>query len=182
MVVVDTSAGRVRRRVAALLLVLSGGLSLAAAPEYEVKAAFLYNFTKFVEWPPDVLARNSSLNVCVLGEDPFGTVLNRTVEGKRVHERPIRVARVVDVADVPRCQVLFISTSERRELTRLLPAISGLSILTVGEMASFAQEGGMIGFTAEDHRVRFEINNEAAARAGLQISSQLLKLATRVIQ
>jgi hypothetical protein len=182
VVVVARAPGRPRRGLAALVLALGAGAALAAAPEYQVKAAFLYNFAKFVEWPPGVLARHASMNVCVLGEDPFGPLLNRTVEGKQVHDRPIRVARVADLADLSRCHVLFISTSERRELSRLLPAIAGLSILTVGETESFVQEGGMIGFTAGENRVRFEINNEAAERAGLHISSQLLKLATRVIQ
>ena len=157
-------------------------LARAAAPEYQVKAAFLFNFAKFVDWPAGVLTRNTSVNVCVLGDDPFGPILNRTVEGKTVHDRPIRVARLTDMADVSRCHVLFISASERRELPRLLPGLAGRSVLTVGETSTFVQDGGMIGFTTDEDRVRFEINNEAAERAGLHISSQLLKLATRVIQ
>jgi hypothetical protein len=182
MVVVGATP-RGRRGVAALLAVaVTAGITLAAAPEYQVKAAFLFNFAKFVDWPEAALARDSSVNVCVLGDDPFGPVLNRTVEGKTVHDRPIRVARVSDLAEVFECHVLFISGSHRRELPRLLPTLSGLSILTVGEMAGFAQSGGMIAFTTDEDRVRFEINNEAAERAGLRISSQLLKLATRVIQ
>jgi hypothetical protein len=180
-VVVNRVAGRMRRRVAVLLLV--AGLARAApAPEYQVKAAFLFNFAKFVDWPAGALARQSSMNVCVLGEDPFGPILNRTVEGKTVHDRPIRVARVADLSDVAQCHVLFISASEQRELPRLLPAIARLGILTVSDSARFVQDGGMIGFTRDDNRVRFEINNDAAERAGLRISSQLLKLATRVIQ
>jgi hypothetical protein len=182
LVVVGRIARGTRRRAAVLLLGLSAGLAVAAAPEYQVKAAFLFNFAKFVDWPEAMLARNSSMNVCVLGDDPFGAILNRTVEGKTVHDRPIRVARLVDAGDVSHCHVLFISVSEQRELPRLLPVLAGLSILTVGETESFVQNGGMIGFTSDADRVRFEINNDAAERAGLHISSQLLKLATRVIQ
>ena len=183
MVVVGRRPIRGRRQAAVLLLLgLTTGLAGAAAPEYQVQAAFLFNFAKFVDWPEGTLARNGTMNVCVMGDDPFGPILDRTVAGKTVHDRPIRVAHVSDVSDVSQCHVLFIAASERRELPRLLPALAGLSILTVGEMASFAQSGGMIGFTSEEDRVRFEINNEAAERAGLHISSQLLKLATRVIQ
>ena len=183
MVVVGGSTTRGWWHTATLLVLgVTAGLAVAAAPEYQVKAAFLFNFAKFVDWPESTLARNETMNVCVLGDDPFGPLLNRTVEGKTVHDRTIRVARVSEINDASQCHVLFISGSERRELPRLLPALAGMSILTVGEMASFAQSGGMIGFTTEQDRVRFEINNEAAERAGLRISSQLLKLATRVIQ
>jgi hypothetical protein len=160
-----------------LVAVLAAPLA-AAAPEYHVKAAFLYNFAKFVEWPPDAIA--PEMRVCVFGGDPFGRALPETLAGKSVSERPLTVAYPATVRQLSDCHVLFVGASEDHELPRLLPSLAGTGVLTVGESDEFARQGGIITFRRERSKVRFEINETAAERAGLRISSQLLKLATRV--
>jgi hypothetical protein len=170
--------------VAVLVAVLSAIAPhlAAAAPEYQVKAAFLYNFAKFVEWPAETLQGASALRVCVFGGDPFGPALPATLQGKTVQERPVVVARPTTVADMAACHILFVGSSEDHEVPRLLPSLAGSGVLTVGESQEFARQGGMITFHRDGNKVRFEINADAAERAGLRISSQLLKLATRVTQ
>jgi len=170
---------------AATLLVLSAAIVAVAevrAPEYEVKAAFLYNFAKFVEWPPGSERNTHAFRICLVGDDPFGALLTETVAGKTVQDRPIEIAHPDSAPELGRCQMAFIPRSQVRQLPRLLAGLTGASTLTVGETEDFARGGGMITFHIEENKVRFEINAEAAQRAGLRISSQLLKLATRVTQ
>ena len=172
-------------RRAAILLVLRAAVAAAAevhAPEYEVKAAFLYNFAKFVEWPPGSERNAHAFRICLVGDDPFGPLLTETVAGKTVQNRPIEIAHPDSAPELGQCHMAFISRSQVRQLPRLLAGLAGASTLTVGETEDFAREGGMITFHIEENKVRFEINAEAAQRAGLRISSQLLKLATRVTQ
>lgn len=153
--------------------------ALPAAPtEHEVKAAFLYNFARFVEWPKEAWASpDQPFVVGVLGEDPFGETLDRTLAGKTVAERPIVVRRLSSSEGAHEVQILFVSSSEGPRLARILYALTDIPVLTVGEPSGFAEQGGMIGFRTEDRRIRFDINTERAQRAGLRISSQLLKLA-----
>jgi hypothetical protein len=149
-----------------------------AAGEYEVKAAFLYNFARYVEWPPDRLpAAGEAFVVTVLGEDPFGDTLDAIVRDRTVHDRRLTVRRVARVEDVGDSQILFISRSEAEELPRILQRLETAPILTVGETAQFAERGGMIRFRREGERIGFDINLASSERAGLRISSQLLKLA-----
>ncbi|HJQ84693.1 MAG TPA: YfiR family protein [Candidatus Binatia bacterium] len=162
-----------------LLLRLS---AVAAAPEYQVKAAFLYNFARFVEWPPDVVERHPTFRICVMGEDPFGTTLVETVRGKTVLDRPVEIGHPDTTGELAECMIVFVPGSESAELPRLIAALAGSSALTVGETDGFAYDGGIIGMRVEAAKVRFEVNADAAQRARLKISSQLLKLATRVIQ
>ena len=145
--------------------------------EYEIKAAFLYNFVKFVEWPAEALPEaNPTLNICVLGVDPFGTALeslrNKTVKGKS-----LAIRRLEGVDDLGGCHVLFISSSEVKKVAEIVRALKGSSILTVGDMERFAERGGIINLVVDRNRVRFDINVGSAERARLKISSQLLKLA-----
>jgi hypothetical protein len=146
--------------------------------EYQVKAAFLLNFTKFIDWPgtetPD---RDSPFGICILGDDPFGPVLDQIVEGETVQGRKLAVQRVMRPAPAS-CQVLFISRTEK-DVAGVLAGLSG-PVLTVGEEAGFLREGGMIGFVIDNHRVRFSINLAAADKAGLKISSKLLNVARSV--
>jgi hypothetical protein len=153
----------------------------AAAPEYAVKAAFLYNFTKFVEWPPSAFHDDSSsLRLCVLGEDPFGDILEAVTEDA-VDGRTLTVLRTDWMSDLAACQILFISRSERRKVTTILAAVRGAPVLTVADADGFLEKGGIINFILQGSKVRFEINQEVADQAGLKISSKLLRLASRVV-
>ena len=147
-----------------------------AAPEYELKAAFLYNFATYADWPADAFPDpRAPFRVGVCGKDPFGPLLEEAFLGKTVGGRPIVVKRSPEVADLGSCQLVFVPASERT--SRALLALEGTRALTVGEREGFAQEGGCVNFYLEGKRVRFEINPEAAKRAGLKISSKLLRLA-----
>jgi hypothetical protein len=173
-------------RLASVFAVLSTPLISYAeagpALEYQIKAAFLYNFAKFVEWPANEASHPAhSIVIGVLGDDPFGGFLEQTLVGKTYHDKPLVARRVQKSEDPASFQVLFISKSEEARLGDILTSLDGASVLTVSDMDHFADRGGMIGFRREGNKVRFEINADAAARAGLTISSQLLKLATRVI-
>jgi hypothetical protein len=175
------------RIVAAALLVvlaLAGSRparAQSAVPEDEAKAAFIYNFAKFVDWPDDAFAgAREPFVVGIIGDDPFGAVVERVLRGKVVRDRPLTVRRVARPADLDGCHVVFIG--EGRQLPDVLQALDAHPVLTVGARDEFAPQGGMIGFLIEDQRLRFEVNLDAAERANLRISSQLLKLATRVIR
>jgi hypothetical protein len=146
--------------------------------EYEVKAAFLFNFVKFVEWPAGAAGTDpESLRVCVIGEDPFGDALPGVMKGKSFQGRAFEVHHVSRGQKVRSCQVLFISSSEQRNVRSLLRSLQGASVLTVGDSAGDAKQGCVIGFRLEDNRVRFEINMKAAKLANLKISAKLLSLA-----
>ncbi|MFI5174453.1 MAG: YfiR family protein [Terriglobia bacterium] len=145
--------------------------------EYQVKAAFLYNFAKFIEWPSNVAADpNSPFVLGIMGDDPFGADLEQTINGKAVNGRRLVIKRFKRGQPLDLCQILFISSSEQGHLTQILDSLKGSSVLTVGEADHFAQSGGIINFTLKDDRVRFEINLGAADRARLKISSKLLVL------
>ena len=151
------------------------------APEYDVKAAFLYNFTKFVEWPSWAFHDDrSTVRLCVLGEDPFGDSLQEFAEGE-VAGRRVTVLRVRSMGTPAGCQILFVSRSERERLPLILREVRDAPVLTVGDMRGFLEEGGIVNFVLDGSKVRFEISLEAAARAGIRISSRLLRLATRVV-
>jgi len=167
-----------RRGAACALLCASLSAQVQDAPpsEYQVKAAFLYNFGRFVEWPPQPRPP-SAFTICVLGQDPFGPVLDELIKGKTIQDLKVVVRRLERVEDAGDCRILFISSSEDVRLAHILATLHGRSVLTVGEAERFAHRGGMINFRLEGAKVRFEINPDAAGQAGLTISSQLLKLA-----
>lgn len=146
--------------------------------EYQVKAAFLYNFAKFVEWPGDVLTdSNDPIKIGVIGDDPFGTDLDETIKGKTVKDRELVIERFHQIQELEFCHILFIGSPERKSLLRILERLKKFCILTVGETEEFTRYGGMIRFLIVENRVRFEINVEAIDQAGLKISSKILKLA-----
>jgi hypothetical protein len=145
--------------------------------EYQVKAAFLYNFVKFVEWPPTVGEQRGPIAMCVIGKDPFGEELVNVVEGKKVNGRPVAIRKINDLAAAASCHVLFVSASESSRLPEITRAVRVWSVLTVGEWPTFIERGGIVNFLMEGHRVRFQINAKAADEAGLKISSKLLQLA-----
>jgi hypothetical protein len=149
--------------------------------EYPVKAALLLNFAKFTEWPADSpQARRPVVSICVLGRDPFGEVLDRTVAGRSAGGRTVVVKRYDGGEGPGSCNVVFVASPESGQLLEQLRALADEPILTVGETDSFAARGGVIGLVVEGDFVRFEVNLAAAARARLQLSSKLLGLA-RVI-
>ena len=148
-----------------------------ASQEYQVKAGFLFNFAKFIEWPADAFKdANNFLIIGIIGRDPFGDALD-VLEQKSIADRKILIRRFASVEDLQRCHILFISNSEKENLPNIFKAIRKWHILTVGEMKGFPQSGGMINFILVDNKIQFEINVDAAQRANLRISSQLLKLA-----
>ena len=145
--------------------------------EYEIKAAYLYNFMKYIDWPPQALPANSqTITIGVIGQNPFGPAL-ATLNGKVVKDRKVVVKEAVAVKDLPSCQMVFISASETGRLQEILNLLKDTKVLTVSEVEGFAAKGGIINFIEERNKVRFEINTEAARRTGLTISSELLKLA-----
>ena len=143
---------------------------------YQVKAAFLYNFMKFVDWPQNKTSNNAPYVVGVLGKDPFGSVLDDTMRGKTVNGHPVIVRRV-DERSAPECHVLFISGSERRRFKQICKQLQTSPVLTVGETEGFSEAGGIVTFIVEQNKVRFRINIESARKAGLKIHSTLLNLA-----
>jgi hypothetical protein len=155
------------------------GAAEAQASEDEVKAAFVYQFTRFVEWPDDRGAAGAFV-VAVVGTDLSGAAVERALAGKKANEPPIAGRRLSELPDAAGARILFVGASEEASLARILAAVDGRAVLTVGESPDFAQRGGMIGFRTVDKRVRFEINAEEAAKAGLKISSEVLKLARLV--
>ena len=149
--------------------------------EYAVKAAFVFNFAKFVEWPATAFRNNQSpVTICVVGEDPFGKMLDDTIKGQTVGSRGYAVRRVAQIPRDDSCQIAFLGASEKGRAEQTLGAIKGLPILTVGDRDDMAETGNMIAFLIEENRVRFEINLDIAELAGLKISSRLLKLAKTV--
>ena len=166
-----------------LMLPLATVASLAqqAPPtESQVKAAYLYNFGKFVRWQSDRMASPDSLQICVLGKDPFGAVLDSTVAGESIDGRKITVRRLAKVQDAGPCSILFVSSSEESRLDSVLASAQPLSVLTISDMPHFVEKGGMIGFVKQDNRIRFEVNRKAAEQSHLVLSSELLKIAVKV--
>jgi hypothetical protein len=159
-------------------VLLSAAARGQANDEYQLKAAFLYNISKFVEWPPRTFKGVADpLEICVLGKDPFGTSLRQAVNGKTILGKPFTVFEILDVQHASGCNILFIARSERKSMRSILDAIRGTTILTVGESEGFASEGGMINFKIDAGRVRLQINVDSADQAKLAISSKLLSLA-----
>ena len=151
--------------------------------EYQIKAAFLYDFAKFVEWPPNSFPNASaSLQICVLGQDPFGQELRAITQDKRVNGRRLEVQHVADARQARSCHILFVASSEKNQMKSILDSLRGSSVLTVGDTKGFTDRGGMINFVLDDNRVQFEVNCEAAQAAGLKISSKLLGVARLVVR
>lgn len=151
------------------------------AGEYQVKAAFLYNFIKFVSWPEESFPdTNSPIVIGLLGEDPFGQTLNRVVEGKSISNRPVVLRRSHSLSELSDAHLVFISRSENGRVRQILREVRRKPVLTVSEIDRFCERGGIINFTIRDNKIRFQINPEAARTSGLRISSKLLSLATIV--
>jgi hypothetical protein len=165
------------------MLLLSGARAQSpTAGEYQVKAAFLYNFAKFVEWPPSSFSDASApFRICVFGPNPFGTELRDITNAKMVNGHKLEVYQVIDLQTARTCHIVFIASSEAGQLKRILESLRGSYVLTVGDIKGFAEQGGMISFVLENERVQFVVNRKATEQSGLKISSKLLSVAKLVI-
>lgn len=151
-------------------------LAQGALREYQIKAAFLYNFTKFVEWPAEAFTDSGApMIVGILGDDPFGVALE-SIQDKTVKGRKLEIKRFESIQGVEFCHILFISSSKKERLAQILEALKNSSVLTVGERDGFTQLGGMVNFTIKKNKIRFEINPDAAEQARLKLNSKLLRL------
>jgi hypothetical protein len=147
--------------------------------EYQVKAAYLANFAKFIEWPPGSITDDHPVPVCIVGQDPFGPVLDAALNGESVDRHPLVPRRISAIRDADGCRILFISASEP-VIDSVIASVERMPVLTVSDMPGFLKHGGIIEFVLEANRVRFEINLAAARTAGLNLSSELLRVATGV--
>lgn len=182
---------RPRRCAAALMAAFVWGSSNAhpqtAKPtDYQVKAAYLARFVKFIEWPDNPspppaggAPADEPFPICVLGQDPFGSALDAALAGETFGRHPLVPRRVASAREAAACRVVFIGEGDRA-LRRALTELEGSRVLTVGDQPEFLKRGGMIQFLLEGNRVRFQVNLTAAKKAGLNLSSELLKVAADV--
>ena len=148
--------------------------------EYLIKAAILYNLTRFVTWPDAALGGPGvPVRICILGRDPFGRALE-SLQDKQIGSRKLVISAITEVDHAAACHVLFVSASEEGRLAAILDAVSPLPVLTVADIGGFATAGGIVGLTQVDDRSRLEVNVGAANRAGVKLSSNLLRLAVTV--
>ena len=158
----------------------ASGLLQAQNPPTDtaVKAAYLYQFGKFIEWPGASSTRaEDAFPICILGTDPFGGILGETVAERSVQGKRVIAKRIAGVGEAAACNILFIGASEQERLPEIINSLQGQSVLTVGDSQAFSGRGIMINFVIEQRRVRFEINLSAVERANLKVSSELLKVA-----
>lgn len=149
--------------------------------ESQVKAAYIYNFGKFVRWQAQPQQNSDSFDICVLGKNPFGRALETTVAGEKIDGKNIGVKTVSNLPESSHCKILFISSSEENRLKSILGTTKQLNLLTVSDIPGFAERGGMIELVNVEGRIRFEVNVAAVSDAGLTVSSELLKVALKVI-
>jgi len=168
------------RLATVLLFAIPGAGHAQVALEYAIKATYLYKFAPFVEWPPTSFeSPTAALNICIVGADPFGATLDQAAAGQRAAEHPIAIRRLASPA--AGCQIMFVA-GPADVIAPVLDAIRGTPVLTVTDAPSGASTHGIINFVVEANHVRFDIDDEAAARNGLVISSKLLRLARAVRQ
>jgi hypothetical protein len=168
-----------------MLLLASAATTLAADPEtlteYQIKAGFFFNFTRFVEWPEDAFATPTSpIVVCIVGETPLTDLLTGVAVGKVVNGRAVSITRVKPADDFRVCNLLFISEAAERRTGEILPRLRKSHTLTVGETPGFPRAGGMINFSVQDNKVKLEMNLDATTRAGLKINSKLIAVSRLV--
>lgn len=177
---------RTRRILARLSCALLGCLVTAVAmpaqtlSEYDVEAAYLYNFGKFVRWPAGALAGANSFDICILGQDPFGGTLDRLIAQDQIEGKPIHRRVIAHAAEAAGCAIVYISDSEEANRQKILSALNGKGYLLVSGLPHFVEDGGTIQFSVQENRVRFEINLDAASKNRLVLSSELLKVALSV--
>ncbi len=169
-----------------IILIYTAVILLCSAPalclegsEYQIKAAMMINFIKFVDWPEPADQPLESLTIGIIGQDGFGDILD-SVEGRVVNGKPLKLRRFKSVQDLNQCQVLFVPASESYRIHEIIKFLNAAPVLTIGETEKFTRAGGIIRFYIEENHVRFEINKTAAAQSGLKISAKLMEIA-RVI-
>ncbi|MEP7164724.1 MAG: YfiR family protein [Ferruginibacter sp.] len=161
-----------------LLLCTTISLRAQSTPEYQLKAVFIYNFTRFVDWPPTAFeSYNDDFVIGIIGNDPFGQALEATVEGETIGRHAIRIKRFQDVKQIDHCHILFINSNDPPEIKNIISDLNNRNILTVSDAANFARMGGIIGFFTDKNKIRMQINGDAAKNARLSISSKLLSVA-----
>jgi hypothetical protein len=169
--------------ISLVLLVATHLAAAQTASDHAVKAAYIYNFAKFVEWPAASFGdASTAMRFCILNDPSFGEELNRIVAGKLIASRPVEVVHVQDGGRSRNCQVLYINSVQSRQTRRVIEVLRGASVLTVGESDDFLEDGGVIDFVLQDDRIHFHINRKSANDAGLRISSRLLAVARRVLE
>jgi hypothetical protein len=182
----------VRRLLSLTALVIGVGAGLLAGAadlraqkpsEYRVKAAYLYGFGRFVDWPTSApAAGGNAFVVCVLGDDPFGRLLDDVASDAVMKDKPVAIRRIARVEESGSCHTVFIGASEEARLGRILDSLGERPVLTVSDAPGFAQRGGMIGFFLDDNRVRFTVNLAATQDAGLRMNSELLRVAANILK
>ncbi len=149
--------------------------------EYDVKAAYVYNFGKFIRWPASAIAvSNDTFPICVLGKNPFGESLDATVRGESIDGKKLAVRYLGNVGEISGCYILFVSNSEEHRVEGILAEVGKRPILTVSDMPDFVDRGGDIEFVQVGEKIRFKVNLVAAEKSGLALSSDLLKVAVSV--
>jgi hypothetical protein len=167
--------------MAAVLVLPRDGAAAQPLSAYEVKAGFLVNFAKFTTWPPDTFAGDAApILIAVVGEDPFGSAIDHAVHGQKAGERPIVVKRVGSRDDLSAYQIVFIASSEQKQLDQILHRLEGSATLPVSDIAGFSQAGGAIELVMDGSRVRFEVNVGNSDHRRVKVSTRLVALATKV--
>ena len=157
--------------------VVHGSAGAQSKRELKLKAAFLFNIAKFVDWPAKVFRWDGApFNLCIFGEDPFGSLIDDAFEGRSIKGRPIQIQRPGNLQSSKGCHLFFISTSEASEVSGMLDTLHSNNALTVSEINGFAGSGGIIGFYQEENNLKIEINQKMAEQAGLKVSSKLLRI------
>jgi len=176
---------RARRVLLGLALFLLHGEPPRAqrVDEEQVKAAYVYNFAKFTEWPANAfMSANDPIRVCVLDDQPFHSQLMQIIRDKRIGDRVVLAVSVQNPEKARNCHILFINSTHNVEAARLFESLRGSSVLTVGETESFVDRGGTISFVTQDGQVHFQVNHRAATESGIRLSSRLLSVARKVIE
>ena len=151
----------------------------AGSRAYAIKAGFIYNFTRFIKWPPQT-SKSNDYNICVIGDNPFGSILDRLEEKHRFKQHPLKIELDVTPNNFRGCHILFISFSERFNIENIVEETKNLQVLTVGDTEGFAERGIDINLLVADNKVKFEISKQCLDEKGFKVSSELYDLATIV--
>jgi YfiR/HmsC-like len=164
----------------ALAIFICCAQAQAVFTPYDVEAAYLYNFGKFVRWPADAATASTPFTICILGDDPFGEKLNSLVANETIQGRSIATKHLASTSAAENCQIVFLGQSEQARLAKDISDLNRKPVLTVSNLPGFLEHGGMIQFLQQNNKVRFAVNLAPSEQAGLTLSSELLKVAVRV--